>query len=232
MDSLRLYWDCLRRAVKAARKSPWTLALPVVYLAILIVAGILLAPLGIIGVFLAGIIGDLCTSSFLYFVGQAVLGSPSRPSEMKRSFLVYFWPVVSFGFVIWFAARILHYALVANPNGGVIQLGIWAVAAVLLNAVPEVIYQKGDVRGIAIIAASARFIQEHWIEWFIPNLVLGAALYGVAMALARVPFGLFLVPVIGGALLYLAATFRGLLFHELETTSPYQRRMRYRARSR
>jgi hypothetical protein len=164
-------------------------------------------------------------------VAQAVLGSPSRPSEMGRSFLAYFWPVVSFGFVMWLAVRILSYALVATPNGMVIQLGIWAAAAVLLNAVPEVIYQKDDVNGVAIITASARFIQEHWIEWFLPNIVLGAALYGVATVLLRVPFGLFLLPLVGGALLYLAATFRGLLFHELETTSPYQRRMRYKARS-
>jgi hypothetical protein len=231
MHMLRLYWDCLRRALKGGLKSPWTLTLPVAYLGIVIVAGIMLAPLGIIGSFLVGIISDLCTSSFLYFVAQAVLGSPSRPSELKRSFLAYFWPVVSFGFVMWFVMRILHYALVANPNGGVIQLGILAIAAVLLNAVPEVIYQKGDVSGLAIIAASARFIQEHWIEWFVPNILLGAALYGVTMTLLKVPFGLFLVPFVGGALLYLAATFRGLLFHELETTSPYQRRMRYRGRA-
>ncbi len=231
MDTLRLYWDCLRRAVKGARKSPWTLALPMAYLALSIVAGILVSPLGIVGSFLLGILADLCASSFLYFVAQTVAGSPSRPSELKQSFVAYFWPVVSFGFVLWLAVRILGYALAANPNGGVIQLGIWAVAAVLLNAVPEVIYQKGDVGGVAIIAASARFIQEHWIEWFIPNLVLAAAVYGLVVALALVPFGVYLVPPVGGALLYLAATFRGLLFHELETTSPYQRRMRYRARS-
>jgi hypothetical protein len=231
MDTLRLYWDCLRRAVKGVLKSPWTLMLPVAYLGIVMVAGMLLAPLGIVGGFLVGIISDLCTSSFLYFVAQAVLSSPSRPSEMKRSFIAYFWPVVSFGFVMWFVMSMLRYALAANPNGGVIQLGILAIAAVLLNAVPEVIYQKGDVSGLAIIAASVRFIQEHWIEWFVPNVALGAALYGVTMLLLRVPFGLFLVPIVGGALIYVATTFRGVLFHELETTSPYQRRMRYRARS-
>jgi hypothetical protein len=228
MIYLRLYWDCLRRAVKGARKSPWTLALPVAYLAVVIVAAILLAPLGIVGGFLVGILADLCASSFLYFVAQAVLGSPSRTSELKQSFVAYFWPVVSFGFVMWFATTILGYALAAHPKGGIIQLGILAVAAVLLNAVPEVIYQKGDVSGLAIIAASVRFIQEHWIEWFIPNAILGGALYGVTTLLQRVPFGLYLIPLAGGAILYVAAAFRGVLFHELETTSPYQRRLRYR----
>jgi hypothetical protein len=230
MVLLRLYWDCWRRALRGVGKSPWTLALPVGYLAMLIAAGILTAPLGIIGGFVVLVLIDLCTSSFLYFVAQAVLGSPARASELKRSFIAYFWPVVSFGFVIWVARLLVMYALAAHPKGGTIQLGIWAVAAVLLNAVPETIYQKDDVSGLAIIAASVRFIQEHWIEWFIPNILLVGALYVVVVALARVPFGVLLVPLVEGALLYVAMAFRGVLYLELETSSPYQRRMRYRGK--
>lgn len=225
---LRLYLDCLRRAATGVRKSPWTLALPMIYLAINVVAGILVSPLGIVGGFIMVIVADLCTSSFLYFVGEAVRSTPARPRELQRSFLAYFWPVVSFGFVLWMTRTILGYALAANPQAARIQLAVWLCAAVLLNAVPEVIYQKAEVGGIAIISESIRFIQRHWIEWFIPNALLLAGSWFAIQALMRLPFGLLLVPPVGGALVYLVATFRGNLFHLLETTSPYQLKMRYR----
>jgi hypothetical protein len=229
---LRLYVESFQRALRGVGKSPWTLVLPMVYAAISMVAAVLLAPLGMVGGFLLGIIADLCVSSSLYFVAQAVLGSPARPRELKQSFLEYFWPVVSVGFVIWIASTVLGYALAANPNGDKIQLAIFGVAGVLLNAVPEVIYQKTQVGGIAIISESVSFIQKHWIEWFIPNLVLGAAVFGIVMLTGRLalpfPLSIVVTGVLTGALGYFVTVFRGCLFHLLDTTSPYQLKMRYR----
>ena len=230
MVLLRLYADCLRRSLVAARRSPWTLGLPIGYLAALFVFGILIAPLGQIGGFLQMIALDLCTSSFLYFVARAVAGSPSRPSELKNSFLVYFWPVVSVYFVIWVAQLLLGLTLHANPQAEKIELALAGVVFVLLNAVPEVIYQKSEAGGLRIVSASVRFIQVYWIEWFIPNLALAAAVYGVLHGLARVPYGLYLSPLVVGALAYFVMTFRGNLFNLLDNHSPHQLKMKYRRR--
>jgi hypothetical protein len=227
MHYLRLYADCVRRAAQAVRKSPWTLLLPMFYWALGELAQRLLGPLGMVGGFLLVIVSQLMASSFLYFVGQSVVGSPSRVAELKQSFLAYFWPVVSFGFVTWMATMGLSLVLAGNPQGEKIQLGIVLVAAVLLNAVPEVIYQKAEVNGLGIVMESVRFIQRHWIEWFIPNLVLAAAFYFTLMGVARLPYSLLLAPPLLGAIVYVAATVRGNLFHVLDTTSPYQLRMRY-----
>jgi hypothetical protein len=229
MVFLRLYGDCFVRAVRGLRKSPWTLALPIVYLAIATATAFLCAPLGIVGGFIVGIVADLCMSSFLYFTSQTVSGGAARIGELKQSFLEYFWPVVSFGFVIWIAYRVLGYGLAANPKGPIIMLGISGVAAVLLNAVPEVIYQKGHAGGLAIISESVSFIQRHWIEWFVPNLVLGAAMFAVTFALSMLPFQWVLVPIVDGAVAYFLATFRGHLFYILDNTSPFQLRARYRS---
>ncbi len=231
MTLLRLYADCFRRTGGAIRRSPWTLALPIVYALILVVAGVLLSPLGMIGTFIANIISDLCISSFLYFLAQSVAGSPSRPSELKDSFLVYFWPVISFYFVIWIASWLLGAALRANPQGEKIELALFGVAAVLLNAVPEVIYQKSEVGGLGIVAASVRFIQTHWIEWFIPNLLLGGVVYGAIAVLLYVPYSLFIVPPVVGALAYFIMTFRGNLFSLLDRHSPHQLKMKYRGKT-
>ncbi len=215
------------RAFRGVMKSPWTLLLPVAYLALLEVGGAFAMQLGFIGGFLISLLVDLCLSSFLYFIGQAVLGSPSRLSELKRSFVAFFWPVLNFVFVIWIASLALGYALASNPQAARIQWGLWLIAVVLLNAAPEVIYQKAHVGGIAIIMESVRFIQEHWIEWFIPNLVLLAGLFFASVGLQRVPFGVFVIPPVIGALGYFVFAFRGNLYHLLDTTSAFQLRVRY-----
>ena len=62
------------------------------------------------------------------------------------------------------------------PNGWLIYLLLRLGLYILLNAVPEMIYQ-GRVSGLELISASYNFIVENWIEWLMPNLLLFAAGY-------------------------------------------------------
>jgi hypothetical protein len=232
---LRLYRECLQRTFAGLRKSPWTLALPVFYMIASAVAAMLLAPLGMVGGFLMTIVATMCMASSLYFIGQTVLGSPSRIDELPRSF-GFFWPVMSFGFVLWISMEILRYALAANPKRDIIFLGVAIVSGVLLNVVPEVIYQKDQVNGLSIIGESAGFVQKHWIEWFIPTGILAALVVALSWGLLLVlppslaGFGAILLGPVAGVLGWVVAVFRGNLFHALDTTSPYQLKMRYGAR--
>jgi len=91
-----------------------------------------------------------------------------------------------------------------------------------------VLYQKGTWGGLATIQKTISFIQESWIEWFIPNLAILALLLwldlqaessGVAQLLALVP---------AGAVLHLLMVFRGYLFMELDGSSHRQRMFKYR----
>ncbi len=227
MIYLYLYLDCLLRGIRGTFKSPWMLGLPIGYVAIVMAAGLVAAPLGILGAIAVMIVVDLCTSSFLHFVGQAVLGSKARLPELKKSFVEYFWPVANFWFVIFLGTLALGYALASNPNADKVRVAVLLVALVLFNAVPEVIYQKRSYRSLAIIGESVKFIQEHWVEWFIPNIVVGAAVFFGLRALLAVPYGLFAFPFACGLALQVGMAFRGVLFHELETSSPFQLRMRY-----
>ncbi|HZH04706.1 MAG TPA: hypothetical protein VEY30_13050, partial [Myxococcaceae bacterium] len=103
------------------------------------------------------------------------------------------------------------------------------VAVVLLNAAPEVIYQRGTYGGLATIQESVSFLQANWLEWLLPNLVLGGALYAVwaYMPLAGL-VGLVATTALGGALLHVGMLFRGHLFGELVGSSHRQRMFRYR----
>jgi hypothetical protein len=223
-----MYLDCLKRGYKGAGKSPWTLVLPIFYLAVSMLTTSLMAPLGFVGGFVSVIVDTFCLSSLLYYVAQAVQMSRAQSSELGKSFLQFFWPIMSYGFVMWIITQIFYYGLAANPQRGVILLGLSGIIAVLANAVPEVIYQKGNTGGLSILTESIRFIQRYWIEWFLANAVAAGVLVGVSWALLRLPFGLYLIPLIAGAIGYVVLVFRGNLFEVLENTSPYQRRMRYR----
>ena len=229
---LRLYLEGVRRAFRGIGKSPWTLALPLIYAAGFIAASILVSPLGgTVGGFILNIVFDMLTSSLLYFVAQTVQLTPSKPRELKESLLAFFWPVVSFGFIYWLASMVIAGALKEQPNGDKIGLAIYGVMLVLLNVVPEVIYQKtpadaGIGRGIGIITESIKFIQTHWIEWLIPNIVILVGLYELELLLARLPFGLFVMP-LTGVLFYVVFVIRGCLFNLIDTTTPYQLKLRY-----
>ncbi|HEX4461926.1 MAG TPA: hypothetical protein VIA18_28295, partial [Polyangia bacterium] len=165
---LRLYLEGIRRAFRGIGKSPWTLTLPLIYGAAFVAARILVMPLGeMVGGFVLNIVFDLLTSSLLYFVAQTVQLTPSKPRELKESLLAYFWPVISFGFLYWLVSLVIDGALEKLENGATIGLALWAVGFVLLNVVPEVIYQKtpsdaGIARGITIVTDSVSFIQKHW----------------------------------------------------------------------
>jgi hypothetical protein len=223
----RLYLDGLRRTWQSLRKSPWTLLLPVGYVAAEVAAAMVLAPLGLLGAILTVLLGDLLISSFLFYVAQTVSGATARPSDLGRSFAAYFLPVISFFFAWMVVTFLLRMTLAANPNAIRVQIAFWLVAAVLLNAAPEILYQHVRPSGIQTMVSSIKFIQVHWIEWFIPNIAFGVGFYFGMGALVRLPYGVFLLPPVLGAALWVVMIFRGHLFYTLDRSSPVALRQRY-----
>ncbi len=126
--------------------------------------------------------------------------------------------------------------MATSPNGALIYLLIKLGLYILLNPVPELIYQSRTA-GLELISASYNFIVENWIEWLIPNILLAVAGYYLLEVSAPLLFGLpavlslFLYSfMIGLGLTYLM-TFRGFLFAELYGTTRRSRIYRYRARA-
>ena len=72
--------------------------------------------------------------------------------------------------------RVAGMALAGVPNGGVIYFCIQIALYILLNPVPEFIYQTRTT-GLELLSASYNFIVDNWIEWLLPNIVLGVAGY-------------------------------------------------------
>ncbi len=227
---LRLYAECLVKAFSGIGKNPWTLLLPMG----IGLAARLLAPL--MGIpFLGGIVLAAFLSCYLYFVGEVVGNSRVSLRELRVSIGKYLWSVVAVLFVAFIARFLLGMVLANNPNAQLFFRFFNLAAFILLNAVPEVIYLRGVYGGLATFERSFRFIQENWLEWFIPNLpLLALAWFGVDVLTLLFAFGPNANPIALGVVLALGAlfhvfmVFRGHLFEALDGSSHRQRMYRSR----
>jgi hypothetical protein len=242
MDTLavygRLYAKAAAAAWSAAWKSPWTLLLPLIALAADVTAFILVAPLGVLAGIAMALVQAALLSGYFYFVLEALRGSRVDLSELGKSLGAYLWSFVNLAFVVWVARLVLSTVapgILAGPVGVFLEVA----AFILLNAAPEAITQRGTYGGLATIQASVEFIQENWLVWLLPNVVLGVLLFlvlpPVQTLLLSAVFGargvlltgiVFAVTLSAG--LHLLFLFRAFLFRELAGSSHRQRLFKHR----
>ena len=231
-----IYKTCLIRTVELARGNLGIIFAPIAYGVLLSVAAMLVAPLGIIGGIAMGVVLAACASSGLYLIENVVRMGKASLQDFARGFSVYIWDILTIAFIFWIPMRLLAQFAYTTPNGPLLYLGVQILLYVIFNAVPELIYQ-GRVSGLALLSASYQFIVENWIEWLLPNLLVGVAGYLlrnlVYQVVTPLPFFLqyFLVEAAFGLFLTFLMIFRGLLFAELNGTTRRSRIYRYKARS-
>lgn len=231
----RMYGSCFTRAAQGLLKNTWTALLPMGLMAGFGVLAGMLTGLGIIGSFLIPLVLAAVGSAYLYFVGEIVGRSQVRLSEFATAAKAYFWSLINLMFVIWIVQLVLGLLLRGSPNAGVIGILFDLACLVLLNPAPEIIYQVGTYGGIATVQRSVEFLQQSWIEWFLPMVLVGALYWfgwqGTWRMSATVGLGLvgpLLFAVLGGALFHYLMLFRGFLFQELNGSSHRQRMFKYR----
>jgi hypothetical protein len=225
----RIYAKALTDALAAIAKNPWTLLLPMGIAVAWVMLGTLLGSMldPFSGGFLLGLARSAALSLYCFFLGGLVANQKVGLDQLKTSLGAYFWSWISIFFVLWVVDLVLTPLFKTNPD---LVLPFTLVKLVALNAVPEVIYQKGTRGGLETITRSFAFLQESWIEWFVPNaLLLGlfaaAFVFGAASAGTLGGVGVALV---GAILLHVAMVFRGFLFEALDGSTHRQRMFRFR----
>lgn len=234
--TLWIYALALKRAWDGVRKNLVVSFAPLAYGLALSIVGIIALPLGIVGGLLLGLATQACVSSGLYLVKNIIETGKTDIDDFLRGFTVYIWELVTISFILWIPMKLASMTLATIPNGHVIYLFIQIALYILLNPVPELIYQT-RISGLELLTASYNFIVENWIEWLIPNLILGIAGYLLLNAFGSFLFGLpgflqlFLYAFALGICLTYIMTFRGFLFTELHGTTRRSRIYRYNARA-
>ena len=234
--TLWIYATALMRAFDCVRKNLVVSLAPLAYSLVLSAAAMIALPLGILGGFLLGLVSQACISSGLYLVKNIIYSVKTDFNDFARGFTVYLWDLITISFILWIPMRLAGMALATVPNGPLIYFCIQIALYILLNPVPELIYQS-RTSGLELLGASYNFIVENWIEWLIPNILLAIGGYALLRLFESLFFGLpafvqlFLDSFGLGLFLTYMMTFRGFLFAELHGTTRRSRIYRYKARS-
>ena len=231
-----LYATALKRSADCVRRNLIVSFAPLAYSLALSIAGMVAAPLGIIGGFVLGLAMQACASSGLFLIKNMVESGKTDVQDFLKGFTAYIWELITISFILWIPMRVAGMALAGVPNGGVIYFCIQIALYILLNPVPEFIYQTRTT-GLELLSASYNFIVDNWIEWLLPNIILGIAGYWlltmVGSWLDDLPAFLqfFLHSFALGLCLTYIMTFRGFLFTELHGSTRRSRLYRYKARN-
>lgn len=226
-----IYGKAFTNALAAIGKNPWTLLLPmglaVAWMLLATLLGSALDPYS--GGMLIGLARSAALSIYCFFLGGLVANQKVGLDQLRTSLGAYFWSWISIYFVLWVVDLVLTPVFKTNPN---LATPYSLVLLIALNTVPETIYQKGTRGGIETIQRSFGFLQENWIEWFIPNgLVLGAvfalSVFGAVLTIFGT-LGAIVSGLVIGVLVHIYAVFRGFLYEALDGSTHRQRM--YRAR--
>ncbi len=145
-------------------------------------------------------------SGILFIVFTAVyLGWLSRVDERKtipfRDYLTLnqglFYATLNAAFIL-FIAQFIVQTLTADLNAGPARMGLGLLLFIFFNSLPESIY-IGANAGAGALGQAAIFTRDHWVEWFLPQLILlspwlllspKAVLMSVASSDPLLPLGL------------------------------------------
>lgn len=227
----RIYGTAAAQALGAIRKSPWTLALPAGLIFVLAFAGSFASAMpAMLGGILFQFAKAAAVSAYLYFAGQLISASKTSIEEFRHSVAAYFWPVVSLSFFVWVVEFLAASFIGGREELTPLYSALLLAEFLVLNATPETIYLKGTTGGLETITESIKFLNANWLEWYIPNAVLAAVLWGLYMKLplSSSLLAQILAAVVLGIFLHLAMLFRGFLFRALDGSTHRQRMFRNR----
>lgn len=229
----RLYAQALANALSAIGRNLWTLVLP---MGLLLCLQILAAPaalMGMAGGLLLSLAKSAACSIYTYFVAEVVAKNRVGLGDLRTSIGAYFWTWINLFFVLWIVDLLLG-PMSLTEEGQRLRLALSMLELVVLNAAPEVIYLKRTSGGLDTIQRSFVFLQENWIEWFVPNAAILGVVWLVRVGtipLNLLPFSNLTLPVVAGVLLHVVMVFRGFLFQSLDGSTHRQRMFRFGKRS-
>jgi hypothetical protein len=170
--TIHLYRQALRATGRSLGRSWITVVALIVFAFLFVGATRIAAPLGLAGGLLLGAVNAVLVGATLRLIEQSLNAARTvQLSDVAESFGHYFWDVIGVGFVLWLPTMVLDMGMQATPYGQFLSSAFLLLLFILLNPAPEVIYQVRHDSPLDIFKTSYHFVQEHWIEWFLPFAV-------------------------------------------------------------
>jgi hypothetical protein len=247
-ETLRLYQRAGKETWQKINRAWWVGLLPLLYGLVFSLIAPFVAAFGLIGGLILGLVLALCVSSYLYFIANVVNGSRVSPQELAESWRPFFGSVITILFFLSIVQYVLAVLLQSSPGAYVLRSLINLVLLIILNPVPEIIYQ-GRAQGFDMLQESVEFLRDSGVEWFLPFValaVLSMFLFPLPILTMPLQIGRFTFPLLSGGgffsssplgliwtilsavLLFVLMIFRGLLFRALSGSTRRQRVFRSR----
>ncbi len=232
--TLWVYRIAFKRSAGLVAQNWAVIFAPFAYSVFLSGAAAFLLPFAVVGWMLFLLAVDACLSSGLHVIENIINSRKANVNDFFKGFTVYLWEIVRISFILWIPLMLISSILAETPNGPIIYLFVRIALYIVLNAVPELMYQS-RASGIELLGASYQFIIENWPEWFAPNiliLLLGWAAIRMLDPLVTTfsaPVYVFVMVSFVGLILTFLMIFRGLLFSELNGSNRRSRVYRYKA---
>ncbi len=171
--TIQLYRQVIQETIRSFVRG-WMITIVFIgFAALMITITMLTSPLGMLGGLIGGAANAFVIGATLHLVEHVVVTARKiRWSDIPQSAGQYFWDVISVGFLVWFPLLIVQMALQANPYRPVMITALFFLVFVVLNPVPEVIYQSRQNSAMDVVRESYEFVLENWIEWFLPIAIL------------------------------------------------------------
>ncbi|MBF8984543.1 hypothetical protein IZY60_13435 [Lutibacter sp. B2] len=219
------------RAFELLRKNWYVSFIGVIY-GIIMMVGMMLGFIPILGGILIWIVMSAIVASYLGILNGIIYSEKVGKYDIKSGLSTYIWKVYGLFFIFWFASYgmnlFLSPILKINIGGFYVMQWVTMFAFIVLNPLPEVMYQK-NMDALGSFTYSMEFIKENWIEWFVPNSILLGCLYilnGDLSFLSLTIFSskMFSIPyILKQFLIFFIMIYRGLLFDGLSTSSRRKR---------
>ncbi len=244
--TIQMYRQAAVETWQRIQRNWWVGLLPFLYGFILIIVASFVAPLGMVGGFIFGLISAMCTSSYLYFLAGIVGGQRMLLSELGESWRPYLSPVITVLFFLFLVQLILSLVLPPVESSQDVAFFVILILLVILNPIPEIIY-LGRSDGFGMLQESFDFLRENWMEWFLPLVLFTLLSLAIPLPMAsplrvgQLSFSFSSIQsllsgslenvlwnVLGAFIFLSLMVFRGLLFRPLYRTSRRQRIFRSR----
>lgn len=232
---LKYYINTAKRSWKMCTKNWMALIMLCAYSVILYAASFILLKIYFVGGIIYAIVVAACGGSWLYMAESIINNRIVDFEDFKYSFKPYTIRVLNVTFYIWVAGLI--YSMVISrlfqmtAFGWIFDIIVYIAVLVILNPLPELIYQTYHPE-LQLFRDSLEFIRDNFLEWMIPNAVLGAAFYLLFVkmpALLPVKIGADIIKYIAAAFLVLyGSVYRGILFRFLNESTRRSRLFKLR----
>lgn len=231
-DLIKTNRTVLKKTIVAYKNNLLLVLLGIPYMALTFSAGLLASWLGFFGGILIFVVEAAIISDYLHIINQVMTRRKFDLEDFKNGFKVHFRKVYMVLFFIWVAnygASLLLMPILNALSLGFVLIAIYFFAFIILNPLPELIYQRHYSEWETILK-SVEFSRENAFCWFVPNAVLITGIYALNIVIQNLMrplasgwLSLMVSSVVMAGLLSFIMLYRGFLFDILFKTTRRKR---------